>query len=128
MGKSAYTEIKVQGHGIVTVANLRRDVRGMSGITNMMHDKRTRRRIPFQRPIRITTEDGEKTSLMCMDFSMEGIGFQSTEPRDVGEIIRVSLNIGHNGRTHILDTIGEVVHRHYKDKKFFVGMRFYKNS
>ena len=94
----------------------------------MMHERRTRRRIPFTRPIRITTQDGDKTSLMCVDFSMEGIGFLSAKPRDVGDILRVSMNIGNNGRTHVLNALGEVVHRRYQDKKFYVGMRFYKDK
>ena len=59
---------------------------------------------------------------------MEGIGFVSAAPRDIGEILKVSINIGNNGRTHILEAIGEVVHRRYKDKQFFVGMRFYKET
>jgi len=95
---------------------------------NMLSDRRQRRRIPFQRPIRVTTPQGDKVSLMCLDFSMEGISFLSAEPRDVGDILRVSMNIGNNGRTHILDTIGEVVHRRYKNQKFYVGMRFYRNN
>jgi len=94
----------------------------------MMHDRRQKRRIPFKRPIRITTQEGDKVSHMCVDFSMEGIGFLSTQPRDIGDILRVSMNIGNNGRTHVLDTIGEVVHRRYSDKQFYVGMRFYKEK
>lgn len=94
----------------------------------MMHDRRQRRRIPFQRPIRILTEGGDKQSLMCVDFSMEGISFMSSEPRDVGDILRVSMNIGHNGRTRVLNAIGEVVHRKYKDKRFIVGMRFFRDK
>lgn len=93
-----------------------------------MHDRRTRRRIPFKRPIRITTEGGDKVSLMCVDFSMEGIGFLSRDPRDVGDILRVSMNIGNNGRTHVLNALGEVVHRRYKDKQFYVGMRFFRDK
>ena len=94
----------------------------------MMHDRRIRRRIPFKRPIRIITEEGDKHSLMCVDFSMEGIGFLSSDPRDVGDILRVSMNIGNNGRTHVLNALGEVVHRRYKDKKFYVGMRFFRDK
>lgn len=94
----------------------------------MMHDRRTRRRIPFKRPIRITTEGGEKLSLMCLDFSMEGIGFLSQAPRDVGDILRVSMNIGNNGRIHILNVLGEVVHRRYQDKQFYIGMRFFRDK
>lgn len=100
----------------------------MRHAAQMMHERRTRRRISFTRPIRVTTQEGDKTSLMCVDFSMEGIGFLSTQPRDVGEILRVSMNIGHNGRTHVLNALGEVVHRRYHDKKFYVGMRFYKEN
>jgi len=99
-----------------------------AGDNSMMHERRTRRRITFKRPIRITTSSGDKVSLMCVDFSMEGIGFLSTAPRDIGDILHVSLNIGNNGRTHILDALGEVVHRRYIDKKFYVGMRFYKET
>jgi hypothetical protein len=94
----------------------------------MMHDRRTRRRIPFKRPIRVITEGGDKLSLMCVDFSMEGIGFLSSAPRDVGDILRVSMNIGNNGRTHVLNALGEVVHRRYKDKQFYVGMRFFRDK
>lgn len=93
-----------------------------------MHERRARRRIPFKRPIRITTAGGDKSSLMCVDFSMEGIGFLSKDPRDVGDILRVSMNIGNNGRTHVLNAMGEVVHRRYKDKQFFVGMRFFRDK
>ncbi len=98
-----------------------------SGV-NMLSDRRQRRRIPFKRPFLLTTNQGEKISQMCVDFSMEGIGFFSIEPRDVGDILRVSLNIGNNGRTHILDALGEVVHRRYADQKFYVGMRFYRDK
>lgn len=94
----------------------------------MIHDRRTRRRIPFKRPIRITTEGGDRLSLMCVDFSMEGIGFLSQDPRDIGDILRVSMNIGNNGRTHVLNALGEVVHRRYQDKQFYVGMRFYRDK
>jgi len=94
----------------------------------MMHDRRTRRRIPFKRPIFITTAGGDKLSLMCMDFSMEGIGFLTTAPRDVGDILRVSMNIGNNGRTHVLNALGEVVHRRYQDKQFYIGMRFFRDN
>lgn len=94
----------------------------------MIHDRRTRRRIPFKRPIRVMTEEGAKTSLMCVDFSMEGIGFMSRDPRDIGDILRVSMNIGNNGRTHVLNALGEVVHRRYQDKQFYVGMRFYRDK
>ena len=31
---------------------------------NMLSDRRQRRRIPFQRPIRVTTPQGDKVSLM----------------------------------------------------------------
>ena len=95
---------------------------------NMMHERRIRRRIPFQRPIRITTQTGDKHSLMCVDFSMEGIGFLSSDPRNVGDILRVSMNIGNNGRTHVLNALGEEVHRRYQDKKFYVGMRFFRDQ
>ncbi len=94
----------------------------------MMHEKRSRRRISFKRPIRITTPEGDHLSLMSLDFSMEGVGFKTTKPRDVGEILRVTMNIGSNGRSHILNALGEVVHRRYKDKVFYIGMRFYKDQ
>ena len=94
----------------------------------MMHERRNKRRIAFKRPIRVITPDGEHVSLMSLDFSMQGLGFASEQPRDIGEILRVSLNIGQNGRTHILNAIGEVVHRRYKDKRFYVGMRFFKDK
>ena len=93
----------------------------------MMHERRQRRRIKFTRPIRITTEDGERYSLMAVDFSMEGLGFKTTKPRNIGEILRVAVNIGQNGRSHIMNALGEVVHRNYKDKEFHIGMRFYKD-
>lgn len=97
------------------------------GTATMMHDKRHHRRIPFLRPISVTTQEGDKFALMCTDFSIEGVGLVSGQPRDVGEILRVSMNIGHNGRTHILNALGEVVHRRYEDKKFLLGIRFYKD-
>ena len=97
------------------------------GYETMMHERRQKRRIPFKRPIRVTTEAGEKQSLMCVDFSMQGIGFLSTTPRNVGDILKVSMNIGNDGRTRVLNTIGEIVHRRYSDKQFYLGMRFYKD-
>ncbi len=59
---------------------------------------------------------------------MEGIGFLSRDPRDVGDILRVSMNIGNNGRIHVLNAVGEVVHRRYQDKQFYVGMRFFRDK
>lgn len=93
-----------------------------------MHEKRQHRRIPFARPVSVITQGNEKVSLMCTDFSMQGIGFTTTVPRDIGEILRVTMNIGTNGRTHVLNALGEVVHRCYKDKKFQIGMRFYSDK
>ncbi|MBI3560209.1 MAG: PilZ domain-containing protein [Gammaproteobacteria bacterium] len=93
----------------------------------MMHEKRQRRRIRFMKPIRVTTEDGERLSIMGLDFSMEGLGFKTTQPRDIGEMLRVSMNIGGHGRSHVVNALGEVVHRRYKDKTFYIGMRFYKD-
>lgn len=109
------------------------DAGGYGGISlgqlnDMIHDRRIHRRIPFKRPIRITTAGGEKYSLMCVDFSMEGIGFLSKAPRNIGDILRVSMNIGNDGRTHMLNALGEVVHRRYQDKQFYVGMRFYRDK
>jgi PilZ domain len=98
------------------------------GNTTMMHERRQRRRIRFARPIRVTTPEGERLSLMAQDFSMEGLGFKTTTPRDIGEILRVAVNIGHNGRSHIMNALGEVVHRRYKDKVFYIGMRFFKDQ
>ena len=98
------------------------------GNTTMMHERRLHRRIRFVRPIRVTTQEGERLSLMAHDFSMEGLGFKTSAPRDIGEILRVSVNIGHNGKSHIINALGEVVHRRYKDKVFYVGMRFYKDQ
>lgn len=94
----------------------------------MMHEKRQRRRIRFVRPIRVTTEEGERISIMAQDFSMEGLGFKTNVPREIGELLRVSVNIGQNGRSHIMNALGEVVHRRYKDKTFYVGMRFFKEN
>jgi hypothetical protein len=94
----------------------------------MISERRQRRRIAFERPVRITTEDGDRYSLMSQDFSMQGLGFLSDKPRDIGEVLRVTLNIGHNGKTHIINALGEVVHRRYQNNKFRVGMRFFKDK
>ena len=33
-----------------------------------------------------------------------------------------------SGHTHVLNALGEVVHRRYKDKQFYVGMRFFRDK
>lgn len=93
----------------------------------MMNERRLRRRISFERPISILKDDGERLSLMAHDMSMEGIGFMTKIPINVGEILRVAVNIGPDGHTHVLNALGEVVHRRYVEQTFHIGMRFFRD-
>ena len=59
---------------------------------------------------------------------MEGLGLLSDQPRDVGEVLRVTMNVGSNGKPRVVNALGEVVHRRYLNHKFYVGVRFFRDK
>lgn len=90
----------------------------------MQQEKRVLRRIQFERPARIITRGGEKRSVKSYDFSMKGAAFLSMEPIEIGEVLRLTLNVGHPGRSHIMKIYGQVVHRSKKDNQYLMGICF----
>lgn len=90
----------------------------------MQQEKRVLRRIQFERPARIITRDGNKRSVKSYDFSMKGAAFLSKDPIDIGEVLRMTLNVGHSGQSHIMKIYGQVVHRSKKDNYYLMGICF----
>lgn len=90
----------------------------------MQQEKRVLRRIAFERPARIITQGGVKRSVKSYDFSMKGAAFLSQEPIDIGEILRMTLNVGRPGQSHIMKIYGQVVHRSKKDNQYLMGICF----
>ncbi len=94
----------------------------------MQQERRELRRIAFERPARILIRGGEKRSVKSHDFSMEGAAFISKEPIEMGEVLRMTLNVGHSGQSCITRLYGQVVHRSKKDSHFFIGISFQVNK
>jgi len=92
----------------------------------MQQEKRVLRRIHFERPARVITRGGGKCSVKSYDFSMKGAAFLSKEPLDIGESLRMTLNVGRPGQTHIMKIYGQVVHRSKKDNQYLMGICFYR--
>ena len=90
----------------------------------MQQDKRELKRVRFERPARVITRGGEKHSVKSCDFSMNGAAFIAKAPVDVGEVLRLTLNIGVPGQSKIMKIYGQVIHRSKKDNQFLVGIRF----
>lgn len=90
----------------------------------MQQEKRVLQRIHFERPARIITRDGEKRSVKSYDFSMKGAAFTSQEPIEIGEVLRMTLNVGRPGKSHIMKIYGQVVHRSRKDNQYRMGICF----
>ncbi|MDH5408378.1 MAG: PilZ domain-containing protein [Gammaproteobacteria bacterium] len=91
-----------------------------------MEDKRHDRRIRFERPARITTSVGEKSSVRSYDFSRTGAGFICDAPLKIGESLSMILDIGKKGQSQIMRIRGEVVHQSQKHDTYLMGMRFSK--
>lgn len=90
----------------------------------MQQEKRILQRIQFERPARIITRGGERRSVRSYDFSMKGAAFISREPLEVGEVLRMTLNVGRPGKSHIMKIYGKVVHRSKKDDQYRMGICF----
>lgn len=90
----------------------------------MQQEKRVLRRIQFERPARVITRGGEKRSVKSYDFSMKGAAFVSNEPIEVGEVLRMTLNVGRPGQSHIMKIYGRVMHRSKKDNQYLMGICF----
>lgn len=94
----------------------------------MQQEKRVLRRIQFERPARIITQAGEKRSVKSYDFSMKGAAFVSKEPIEIGELLRMTLNVGRPGDSHIMKIYGQVVHHSQKDSQYLMGICFKRNK
>lgn len=90
----------------------------------MSDEKRVLRRLQFERPARVITRDGDKKSVKSRDFSMKGAAFFSPEPIEVGELLRMVLNVGSPGKTHIMKLYGEVVHSSKQENHYLMGICF----
>lgn len=90
----------------------------------MQQEKRVLKRIHFERPARIITHKGEKLSVKSRDFSMKGAAFTSYEPIEIGETLRMTLNVGKPGKSHIMKIYGQVVHRSKKEGHYLMGICF----
>ena len=94
----------------------------------MQQERRVLRRLEFERPARIITRSGQKRSVKSRDFSMKGAAFICPEPLEVGEVLRLTLNVGKPGKSHIMKIYGEVVHRSRQNDQFLMGICFNKKQ
>lgn len=98
------------------------------GENNMIEEKRKHRRIPFSRPVCVTNFSGEKATMKATDFSLDGVCFSSNQPKTVGDILTVTMNIGAKGKVKIIQAKGEIVYRYFTNNEYLMGMRFYQDS
>lgn len=90
----------------------------------MFVEKRKNRRILFGRPVRVTRPNGVKMSLKSLDFSMDGIALLSTEKPEIGDQLRVILNIAPSGKVKVLNVKCEVKHQQMKGSIYAIGLKF----
>ncbi len=93
----------------------------------MITEKRKHRRIPFGRPVSVTSFSGEKQTMKATDFSLDGVCFSSSQPKAVGDILTVTMNIGAKGKVKVIQAKGEIVYRYYNSNEYMMGMRFYQD-
>jgi len=95
----------------------------------MITEKRKHRRIPFGRPVSVSNFSGEKTTMKAVDFSLDGVCFSSNNnPKTVGDILTVTMNIAPPGKVKVIKAKGEIVYRYYDNNEYLMGMRFYQDS
>lgn len=94
----------------------------------MQQEKRVLRRLHFERPARIITRSGLKHSVKSRDFSMKGAAFTCPDPLEIGEVLRLTLNVGRPGKSHIMKIYGKVVHRSKQNNQYLMGICFNKNK
>lgn len=94
----------------------------------MITEKRKHRRIPFGRPVSVTSFSGERQAMTATDFSLEGVCFSSNQPKTVGDILTVTMNIGGKGKVKVIQAKGEIVYRYFNSTEYLMGMRFYQDS
>ncbi len=94
----------------------------------MIAEKRKHRRIPFGRPVSVSDFSGEKTTMKVVDFSLEGVCFASDNPKTVGDILTVTMNIAPAGKVKVIQAKGEIVYRYYDEDEYLMGMRFYQDN
>lgn len=94
----------------------------------MITEKRKHRRIPFGRPVSVSNFSGERLTMRATDFSLEGVCFSSNQPKSVGDILTVTMNIGAKGKVNVVQAKGEIVYRYYNNSEYLMGMRFYQDS
>lgn len=93
----------------------------------MVHEeKRILRRLQFERPARIITQLGEKRTVKSRDFSMKGASFTCPEPLEIGQMLRLTLNVGKPGQSHIMKLYGKVVHQSQQNNQYLMGICFDK--
>ena len=93
----------------------------------MTAERRVKRRVEFRRPVSIIDTQGERSSVMSCDFSLQGLGFFTQQPFNIGDRVHVTFNAGAGKNVHILKAYGEVVYRMYHSGLFRFGVRFYLN-
>ncbi len=94
----------------------------------MITEKRKHRRIPLGRPVRVSSFSGEKTTMKVVDFSLDGVCFSSNNPKTVGDILTVTMNIAPQGKVKVIQAKGEIVYRYYNNYEYLMGMRFYQDN
>ncbi|MDH5178426.1 MAG: PilZ domain-containing protein [Gammaproteobacteria bacterium] len=92
----------------------------------MQTDKRMNPRVRFERPARITSSTGEKSSVRSYDFSMQGAGFTGAGPHTVGERLSLVVDVGQDGASRILKIHGRVVHQQPMNGGWLIGMQVLK--
>lgn len=94
----------------------------------MIPEKRKHRRIAFGRPVSVSSLSGEKVTMKATDFSLDGVCFSSSQPKTIGDILTVTMNIGAKGKVKIIQAQGEIVYRYYNQSEYLMGMRFYQDN
>ncbi len=91
----------------------------------VINERRRHRRIPFQRPVSVTTRHGNRWSCSAHDFCMEGIGLHASWQAEVGEELRVVFNTAAPGkRPHPVTARGRVRHCISDGEGFALGVQF----
>jgi hypothetical protein len=89
-----------------------------------MADRRSHRRIPFLREVKLKRHNGQPCALLAEDISLAGMRLYSERPFNVGEILELQFDVRPRGKPHHLDLRARVQHVELEREGYRVGVGF----
>jgi c-di-GMP-binding flagellar brake protein YcgR len=110
--------LKISGHQADTgVANALYRLRAM--------EKRQHPRVPIDRPVRLTLQDGSTVRARMVNISVEGIGIRYPGEATAGTALELDFTLLFNNETHSIHAEARVSHCYlHKQGSYTIGLQF----